>query len=87
MDVVFLTEVDCPVGMVVIRGGVDTVAVAVGCAGITIDGCAAVIAPLRVYGGHAAGFTYGNIFWRQNTNTMKFSLNDYLCYAGTYKNL
>ena len=92
MDGVFLTEVDCPVGMVVIQGGVDTVAVGVGCAGITIDGCAAVVGEIRVggwrvHGGHAAGFTYGNIFWRQNTNTMRFLLNDYLCYAGTYKKI
>ena len=82
-----MTEDDRPVGMAVIFSGVDTVAVGVDNAGITIDGCAAVIAPLRVYGGHAAGFTYGNIFWRQNTHTMKFPLNDYLCYARTYRKL
>ena len=50
MDGVFLTEVDCPVGMAVIRGGVDTVAVGVGCAGIVIDGCAAVVGEIRVGG-------------------------------------
>ena len=50
MDGVFLTEVDCPVGMAVIRGGVDTVAVGVVCAGITIDGCAAVVGEIRVGG-------------------------------------
>ena len=48
MDGVFLTEVDCPVGMVVFQGGVDTVAVGIGCAGITIDGCAAVVVEIRV---------------------------------------
>ena len=48
MDGVFLTEVDCPVGMAVIRGGVDTVAFGVGCCGIIIDGCAAVIGEILV---------------------------------------
>ena len=43
MDGVFLTEVDCPVGIAVTGGSVDTVAFAVACGGITIDGCAAVI--------------------------------------------
>ena len=38
-----MTEVDCPVGMAVSRGGVDTVAFVVGCAFIIIDGCTAVI--------------------------------------------
>ena len=48
MDGVFVTKADRPVGMVIIRGGVDTVAVGVGCAGITIDGCAAVVGEIRV---------------------------------------
>ena len=43
VDGVFVTEADRPVGMAVIRGGVDTVAFGVGCAFIIIDGCTAVI--------------------------------------------
>ena len=50
VDGVFLTEVDCPVGMAVIRGGMDTVAVGVVCVGIIIDGCAAVVGEIRVGG-------------------------------------
>ena len=50
MDGVFLTEVDRPVGMVVSRGGEDTVAVSVGCAGIIIDDDAAVVGEIRVGG-------------------------------------
>ena len=43
VDEVFLTKVDCPVGIRVIYGGVDTVAFGVGCAGITVDDCTAVV--------------------------------------------
>ena len=48
MDGVFLTEVDCPVGMLVIISGVDTVAVDVGCAGIAIDSGVAGIVEIGV---------------------------------------
>ena len=48
VDGVFLTEVDCPVGMVVSRGSMDTVSFDVVCVGIIIDGCAAVIGEIRV---------------------------------------
>ena len=43
MDGVFLTEVDCPVGIAVSRGSVDTVSFDVVCVAVTVDGCTAVI--------------------------------------------
>lgn len=48
MDGVFVTKVDRLVGMAVTQGGVDTVAVGVHCAGIIVDGCAAVIGKIDV---------------------------------------
>ena len=48
VDGVFLTEIDCPVGMIVSRGCMDTVSVDVVCVGIVIDRCAAVIGEMRV---------------------------------------
>ena len=48
VDGVFVTEINCPMGMIVSRGGVDTVSVDVVCVGIIIDGCAAVIGEMRV---------------------------------------
>ena len=42
-DGVFPTKIDCPVGIEVHHVGVNTVVFDVDCAGITIDGRAAVI--------------------------------------------
>lgn len=50
VDGVFMTEVDCPVGILVTISGVDAVAVDVCCLGIIIDCCAAVIGEIRKVG-------------------------------------